>query len=668
MKKIEVIYPQNEGLKNFLLDSDPFLIGKTEKCQYIHPDASLDVSVVIQKIDSHNVVINCFDSNIPFIVNQRPVKQHIIKGDTAITFGEIQLWITFEEEANDSQSVNNNLNKQEKHNDNENILNFKNVEKLPKVPIEETIQKPFKEHSLESFDKDLIKTQPVSSEVPNLNTESSNKNSVYQFRTKFDTQDFRPVTNEKYSSKDYTYSNYIELNQDIYLNEDNSPVEIPSEDSAIKLIYMENGVVLNERYFKRNIKKIFISNIHDRKNYFQVHNFNKSKGHLIFSRNGNISIHRQNGFHFHKSIIKGKFNKIEEDFTHLNDGDRIILTRGTTQIIIKKDNFPPTLKKEKFFKVDSELSKYIGSGMLLLIPLILIMTIFDVPEEKVPKKEVVVIYKMKAPSPRKQVQKKKENDTNFAKSTNEKKIKETNKKVLEKIQTMPIKKISKKQRKKTLPKRTTKISKSPIVRKKSKTPVKTKQYKFKATSKFSALLGNTLSTVSTSKASKTNISDSMGKVRNFSNSNNVNLNSQLSKIGKVSVSKNIGGSDYGNLRGLSSKKGTNFAEIGSAARVLGAIDPEIVRKLLREHIPYFRSCYQKELRNNESLEGVFKLNFIIDKSGKGRKVEINTFKAKFSSKGLGCMQKVVKMIQFPKPKGGGFVEVRQPLNFYSHKY
>jgi len=36
-----------------------------------------------------------------------------------------------------------------------------------------------------------------------------------------------------------------------------------------------------------------------------------------------------------------------------------------------------------------------------------------------------------------------------------------------------------------------------------------------------------------------------------------------------------------------------------------------------------------------------------------------------SSKGIACMGNILHMIDFPKPKGGGLVDVRQPLNFLS---
>ncbi len=39
--------------------------------------------------------------------------------------------------------------------------------------------------------------------------------------------------------------------------------------------------------------------------------------------------------------------------------------------------------------------------------------------------------------------------------------------------------------------------------------------------------------------------------------------------------------------------------------------------------------------------------------------------ARFSRNGIDCMGQVLGIIEFPKPKGGGIVDVRQPLNFFA---
>jgi hypothetical protein len=119
-------------------------------------------------------------------------------------------------------------------------------------------------------------------------------------------------------------------------------------------------------------------------------------------------------------------------------------------------------------------------------------------------------------------------------------------------------------------------------------------------------------------------------------------------------------------RGLANKKGIDTAFVQADTVVLGSIDPEILRKILGEYLAQFKFCYQQELQEqSEKIKGIVDLNFRIEGDGKVSKVNIKSAQTKFSDKGVGCMSNVLRMIEFPKPKGGGLVDVRQPLNFYS---
>lgn len=129
--------------------------------------------------------------------------------------------------------------------------------------------------------------------------------------------------------------------------------------------------------------------------------------------------------------------------------------------------------------------------------------------------------------------------------------------------------------------------------------------------------------------------------------------------------KGSGSASYGS-RGLASKSGFDSAYLEPKTVVLGSMDPELLRKILREYIPQFRHCYQQELiGNSDKIKGVIDLNFTISAAGKVSKYNIRVKDAKFSEKGVGCMGQVLSLIDFPKPKGGGVVDVKQPLNFFA---
>ncbi|MFY7992326.1 MAG: FHA domain-containing protein [Bacteriovoracaceae bacterium] len=142
--------------------------------------------------------------------------------------------------------------------------------------------------------------------------------------------------------------------------------------------------------------------------------------------------------------------------------------------------------------------------------------------------------------------------------------------------------------------------------------------------------------------------------------------------GDVGVSKfngsdksGSGSASYGS-RGLASKKGFDTSYLETKTVVLGSMDPELLRKILREYIPQFRHCYQQELiKNSEKIKGVIDLNFSITANGRVGKMNIRAKDARFSRNGIDCMGQVLGIIEFPKPKGGGIVDVRQPLNFFA---
>ena len=117
--------------------------------------------------------------------------------------------------------------------------------------------------------------------------------------------------------------------------------------------------------------------------------------------------------------------------------------------------------------------------------------------------------------------------------------------------------------------------------------------------------------------------------------------------------------------GLSAKKGIYTAGIPSETVVLGSMDPDVIRRILREHIPQFRYCYQKELdrgRQN-TLSGTIGLQFTIGASGHVSRAGVSK-RTGLPASVKSCVVRVLRGIQFPSPLGGGTVEVKQPFNFY----
>lgn len=124
-------------------------------------------------------------------------------------------------------------------------------------------------------------------------------------------------------------------------------------------------------------------------------------------------------------------------------------------------------------------------------------------------------------------------------------------------------------------------------------------------------------------------------------------------------------SQYG-FEGLASKGSIVVAGVPTEKIAVSTIDPDAIRRLLRDHIPQFRSCYQNELdrtKEADGFQGVMNFKFIIGTEGRVTKSAVTSDEIKSDSV-RDCMRNVLHGIRFPAPKGGRTVEVNQPMNLY----
>lgn len=198
----------------------------------------------------------------------------------------------------------------------------------------------------------------------------------------------------------------------------------------------------------------------------------------------------------------------------------------------------------------------------------------------------------------------------------------------------------------------------------------TKGYEFKGKG-LKTLMGNSATmTIAAGSGSEGSLGVTGGK--GIANKGN-NLTGDYRAPAGIGDGSGLGGKDaVGNYdrstttKGLANKRGIDTAFVQADTVVLGSIDPEVLRKILGEYLAQFKFCYQQELQEqSEKIKGIVDLNFRIEGDGKVSKVNIKSAQTKFSDRGIGCMSNILRMIAFPKPKGGGLVDVRQPLNFFS---
>ncbi len=114
------------------------------------------------------------------------------------------------------------------------------------------------------------------------------------------------------------------------------------------------------------------------------------------------------------------------------------------------------------------------------------------------------------------------------------------------------------------------------------------------------------------------------------------------------------GAGYG--RGRSSKTRV----VAGRAKVAGALDRGIIRRIIRRHINEVRYCYQKQLVKKPKLAGRVTVAFTISPSGQVSHASIRSTTLKHK-KAEACITRAVKRWLFPKPRGGGVVRVIYPF-------
>ena len=93
--------------------------------------------------------------------------------------------------------------------------------------------------------------------------------------------------------------------------------------------------------------------------------------------------------------------------------------------------------------------------------------------------------------------------------------------------------------------------------------------------------------------------------------------------------------------------------------VVGSLDREIVRRVIRQHRKHVRECYKRGRKKNRELQGRLLLELLIDPQG-------NVKLARVPKSDLGevvteCVTQSAKQWKFPKPKGGGVVRAEYPF-------
>ena len=447
------------------------------------------------------------------------------------------------------------------------------------------------------------------------------------------------------------YSN-IQVSKEDYIDTDSLVDEYDIDSNkqtmnAVEITTTINGNILEQRSFSTKLSKIYAGSKNTR-NTILIDLIKDKKVPFIELKNNEIILNDLDGFESSSPTMG------------LDSRDELVLSSGNFQIFIKNINvaaklvdIPFLYRNKDFYK---QTAMIFASLFLPFLTLLLVNPDLLKPKEE---KKIAIIYKKPTKSLNDNKKHASQKTTDANKNTGHKKKTNNPKKIARKKAGQKTKKIAKTQPKKAAPKKA--VAKA-VKQPKAKAPVKAYNFKFAANTK--SLFKNKVADV---KATATSTSTATGSSSSLSTSDTKLAGTSSSQVGNLGSDSSGANNSFGS-KGLSARSGRDSSYIQTKTVVLGSMDPDLLRKILRRYLPQFRHCYQEELTyNDESIKGIVDLNFKISKSGSVSGMNIVAKDKRFSKKGINCMKKVLGIISFPSPKGGGTVAVRQPLNFFSDK-
>ena len=141
------------------------------------------------------------------------------------------------------------------------------------------------------------------------------------------------------------------------------------------------------------------------------------------------------------------------------------------------------------------------------------------------------------------------------------------------------------------------------------------------------------------------------------------LNMSTVGLGALGTRGRGGGGDgsYGEgATGIGRKVERDISISAGSPIIMGSLDKDIIRRIIKQHIAQIRYCYERELIRSPGLFGKVATQFTISAEGRvqSAKVTQSTLKNREVER---CMTSKIRTWKFPKPKGGGIVIVKYPF-------
>jgi TonB family protein len=135
-------------------------------------------------------------------------------------------------------------------------------------------------------------------------------------------------------------------------------------------------------------------------------------------------------------------------------------------------------------------------------------------------------------------------------------------------------------------------------------------------------------------------------------------------VGAIHTRAGKGAERYGDsIGGLGAKLDRDIIAHERPVCVFGVFDPELIRRVVREHVGQVRYCYERALSSTPGLAGRVLLQWTINATGHVIAASVDDGSTLRNSDVEACLLQRVKRWQFLPPKDGGVVVVKYPFIF-----
>ncbi len=631
------------------ITSRELLVGRSESCDLIINEnftSSMHAKLIITPLYLRVIDLNSSNGTK---VNGESITNAQISHDDTVTFGNTSYYVVDAEVLNPHDSTG------------ELIPPSLSTTISDDNEQEELVQKAIAAEIINNIDADdpNLVDIPVVADIDISETEQSIQGAAVSVDDEFDANSLAKELDREIRNKDENVVFIFEDDRETYpvfdYNIDQFAVEVTAIYDDITLSVDFLPIKEGTYYFwgrKTTRKKFNIDSIRGKKKY-KFLEISKDKVVTLFPmENHELSFFAAEG-------RQGSVN----DITKLEKGDQAFYLWSKLRVSLRIVSTPPKFLAPPFLGRDKQFRKllliFLGFG-LLLMGIVLQIDTTDIIEPTPPVKKITKILYRK---PKKKLVQPKPVETQM-----EKKLVTTKSKKKKKLNKTPPKAVLKPQKTKakvikknrTL---TKKISKKLNTTKKViKNPSKNTFKKFDF-SKSINMFKTTKSRIKTVAAS--GAAAEVGQEREIRSVNTAHVSltgTRGVKSGLINNKYNLDTST--GLQGAKFNKSYSFPSVHQETVTLSSMDPNLIRDILRRYIPQFRFCYDQELvKIGKKIKGTIDLSFVITARGKVVSPRVSMRKFRMSSIGQRCIKDVLRLIKFPKPKGGGIVEVKQPINF-----